>query len=332
MADPNPHRRTARILAFICYIFAGFLLVAGTFFTLAAATMDLSQPPFESVTNARMAVMMASVFIIVALMIILLGWRLQSLFGQQRRQEKLAAKSAVGCLRLGSLGCGLWALPSTFTVLLTGQILATGEPAGLREIFIGSSGFILAIILMLSVAWFISANFVRPGLDEGRRAYGAYLERIQPSLSGLADPATRAYVQEQTMEVLTKLDTTLKSSLLAHLSKSGLLTGATRIVLQDADFRCVDLRSSNLPYADLRGINLEQADLRGAILFEANLYHARLNNADLSRANLQGANLQHADLTDAVLDGTNLLWANLDETIVAPAQLRRARLEKPLRA
>lgn len=329
MADPNPHRGKARVIAFVCYVLAGFVLVAGTFFTLAAATMELTAPGLEGVTNARMAVMVASIFAIIALMISLSGWRIQRLFGQPRRQEKLAARSAVGCLRLGSLGCGLWALPSTFTVLLTGKMLATGEHAGLREIFIGTSGFVLVIILMLSVAWFISANFVRPSLEEGRRAYREYLNRVQPRLSGLADLATRAYVQEQTMEILAKSDSATKSVLLEYLSKAGLLTGATRITLQGADFRGTDLHSINLPRADLHGINLEQAKLQDAFLFEADLKGARLNRADLSRANLQGADLRTADLTDAVLDGANLGGANLEGAFVTPAQLGRARPNQP---
>lgn len=328
MADPNPHRGAARAAAFVCYVLAGFVLVAGAFFTLAAATMELSAPGLKGVTNARMAVMVASIFVIVALMISLSGWRIQRLFGQSRRQERLAAKAAVGCLRLGGLGCGLWALPSTFTVLLTGKMLATGEPAGLREIFVGASGFALAITLMLSVAWFISANFVRPGPEKGRRAYQEYLNRVQPRLAGLADLATRAYVQEQTMEVLAKTDATTKSVLLEYLSKVGLLTGATRITLQGADFRSADLHSINLPRADLHGINLEHAKLQDAILFEANLNGARLNKADLSRANLQGADLRAADLTDAVLDGANLRGADLGGATVTPAQLGRARLEQ----
>jgi hypothetical protein len=331
MSDPNPQRRTARIIAFGCYILAGLVLVVGTFFTLAAATVDLSGMRLEHVTNGRMAVMTASVFIIVALMFVLLGRRIQSLFGQRHRQDKLAARSAVGCLRLGSLGCVLWALPSTLTVLLTGKILATGDPAGLREIFVGSSGFILAIILMLSVAWFISTNFVSPNA-EGGRAYQSYVARVQPKLSGLADPATRAYVQEQTFGIMKKLDKTAWGILMEYLSSSGLLNGNTRITLQDADFRGVDLHAINLPRADLSGINLEQAKLQDAFLFEANLSRVRLNGADLSRANLQGADLRQADLTDAVLDGANLSGADLTGAIFTDSQLGRARTGQPSEA
>jgi hypothetical protein len=315
-------------VAFVCYVLAGFVVVAGIFFTIVAASMELPAPGLEAVTNARMAVMVASIFAIIALMVSLLGWRIQRLFGQPRRQEKLAAKSAVGCLRQGSLGCGLWALPSTFTVLLTGKMLATDEPAGLREIFVGTSGFALVIILMLSVAWFISATFVRTSPEEGRRIYQEYLGRVQPRLPGLADLATRAYVQEQTIEVLAKLDMTSKRFLLEYLSRMGLLTGVTRITLQTADFRGVDLYSINLPRADLHGINFEHAKLQDAFLFEADLNGARLNKADLSRANLQDADLRMADLTGAVLDGANLRGADLGGALVTPAQLGRARLEQ----
>src|SRR5215213_2743478 len=160
MAELNPHRRVARIFAFSCYILAGLVLVSSVFFTLAAATVDISpMPSLKDVTNARLAIMVASMFVIIALMIALLGWRIQRLFGQRHRKEKLVAKSTVGCLRLGSLGCGLWALPSTLTALTTGVMLATGEPVGITDIFVGLSGFILAIILMQSVAWFVSTNF-----------------------------------------------------------------------------------------------------------------------------------------------------------------------------
>jgi hypothetical protein len=325
MTELNPHRRGARIFAFSCYILSGLVLLAGVFFTLGASSTDVSQLPFET-TNQRMALVVASMFTIIALMIALFGWRVQSLFGQRRRKEKLPARSAVGCLRLGSLGCALWMLPSLLTALATGLQPLTNERVGVTDIFVGMSTSILAIILMLSVAWFITVNFVNPSAKERLRAYQEYRQFVESNLPGLADPQTRAVVQEQTMEVLAKLDTTLKSTLLDYLSQSGLLTGNTAISLRHADFRRVDLGSISLPRADLREINLEQATLQGAILFEANLYKAKLKKADLTRANLQGANLQQADLTGAVLEGTNLLGADFDRKSLTPGQLKQARL------
>jgi hypothetical protein len=258
-------------------------------------------------------------------MIVLSGWRIQSLFGRERLPDKPVARSVVACLRLGSLGCGLWGLLSIFAMLLTGKILATGGPADWREIFAGPFGYVLAIILMLSVAWFISANIVRPNRGERRRAYETYVELTQSLLPKLAEPETRAYIQEQTIEILPKLDSTLKSNLLEYLSQSRLLTGDTRIALRKADFRGVDLRSISLPRADLSGINLEQANLQGAMLFEVNLNKARLKGADLSHAILQGANLQQADLSGAVLNGTNLRGAKYAESAITPEQRRLAK-------
>lgn len=324
MAQFNPHRKTSRIFAIVCYVLAALVLVAGIFFTLVGAMMDISQFKLKGVTNQRMAVMLASMFLIITLMIGLLGWRTQRLFGQRLRQDKLGAKSAVGCLRLGSLGCGLWALPSTVCVLITGTMLSDSEPAGVRDIFIGTSGFIFAIFLMLAIAWFISANYAHLNPEERRRAYSAYQYAIQPYLTQLAEPEARIFVQEQTMEILEKLDTSLKSTLLVFLGQSGLLSGDTRLALQGADFRGVDLSSINLPGANLQEIDLERAVMRSASLFRANLQRARLKNADLSGANLQEADLREADLSGAVLEGTNLTDANLTGAKLRPEQLHHA--------
>lgn len=327
MIETNPHRRVARVIAFTCYGLAGLVLVASIPFLLAAATADLTKASIENVTNVRMVIMIGSMFTIVILIIVLLGWRVQRLFGQHRREEKLAAKSAVGCLRLGSLGCGLWALPSTFGVLISGKMLSTGEPAGLQDLFIGSSMFVLAIILMMSIAWFISRNFATLDSEERKHVYQTYLSSIQPRLTSIDDSETRAYLQDQTMAVLPKLDTTLKGTLLEDLSKAKLLTGNTRIELSRADFRGVDLSLSSLSHADLREIDLEAAKLRGAMLFRANLSKANLKNSDLSRARLQEANLRQADLTEAVLKGAKLRGANLTETVLLRANLSDANLE-----
>lgn len=303
MAEPNLYQLRANVVAWVCYIVAAVVLLIGVLFTLGAALTDLSQTPFKMGTNAQYAALTASMFTIFALIIALCGRRVKSIFGQPHRQEKLAAKSAVGCLNLGSLGCGLWSLLSAAMVLVSGTTFLNGEPAGWKEIFMGSIGYVLFIALMLVIARFITVYIVRPHL-ESRGAYKAYLERIQPLLVSMANPETRDFVQARTMEVLPKLDATHKSILLTYLSRSGLLKGPTRIVLRDADFSCVDLRSADLPGADLSGINLEQASLQGARLYGANLSGAKLNRANLSRANLQNANLQGADLTDTVMDRT----------------------------
>jgi hypothetical protein len=324
MAQLNPHRKIARSFALACYVLAALVLMAGIFFTFIGAMMDMSQLKLEGVTNRRMAVMLASMFLIMTLMITLVGWRAQSLFGQRLRKDKLAAKSAVGCLRLSGLGCGLWALPSTVSVVITGTMLSNSEPAGLRDVFIGTSGFIFAIFLMLAIAWFISANYARLNSEERRGAYNAYQNAIQPYLTHLDEPEARTFVQEQTMEILEKLDTSLKSTLLVFLGQSGLLSGDKRLALQGTDFRHVDLSSINLPGANLQDLDLERAVLRSASLYKANLQRARLKNADLSSANLQEADLREADLTGATLEGTNLTDANLSGAKLTREQLHHA--------
>ena len=328
MSEMNPHRQIARIFAFLCYFFAGLLVVAGIVFTVAVALTDLSVLPLKVGTNRQMAFISASIFLVIAGMITLFGLRVQKLFGQQRRQEKLAAKSAVGCLRLGSLGCGLWSLISVSMTAIIGKLLPTGEPAGAREAFVGSSGAILIILVMLSVAWFISVNYVRLRPDEVSRVYDAYRNDMKSLLVKMAEPETRAYAQQRTMEVLGLLDAPLKSRLLEFLSESGLLTGDTPISMRHADFRRIDLRSISLPRADLQEVNLEHATLHGAILFEVNLRKANLRKADLSRANLQKADLRQADLTEAMLENTNLSGADLTGAKVTLMQLEQAHLEK----
>lgn len=280
----------------------------------------------EGLTNAKMTVMVGSIFAIVVLMLVLLGWRVQKVFGQHRRADKPVARAAVGCLRLGSLGCGLWALPSGIGVIFTGQLLSTGEPAGVQDLFVGASAFIIAITLMLSIAWFISVNVVRLNDQDRWRIYQIYMDVVQAELSRIADPEIRAGLQEYTLDLLPKLNLTLKGTLLGDLSRLGLLTGSTRIVLRHADFRGVDLRLINLPEANLSEINLEGARLEGALLSKVNLSKARLRRCNLSRARLQESNLQQADLTEAVLTDAKLRAANLSGAVLKETDLRGADL------
>src|SRR5205085_955625 len=101
MIEANPHRRVARIFAFLCFVVSGFLTCISVFFILAAANMDLTQMRgLEGVTNARMTVMIGSIFGIWIFIIALLGWRIQKVFGNDRRNEKPAARAAVESLRL----------------------------------------------------------------------------------------------------------------------------------------------------------------------------------------------------------------------------------------
>lgn len=370
MIELNPYRKAARIFAFVCYALAGIVLVIGFFFTAGAATIDVKELPFPDVTNTRLAIMTASMFLIIALMISLVGWRVQSLLAQPRLPEKPAARMIVSCLRLGSLGWGLWSLMSSASVLAMGANPWQGEATDAQLLVVGTSTSVLLIFAMLSVAWFIHRNHTKTTLQDRRRLYHTHLRDIQTRLPQLADPQVRSYVQERTKEVFTKLDPPLKAGLLNFLSDSCLLTGDSRIVLQGVDFRSLNLLSINLPRVDLRGVDLEQAMLHGASLYEVNLQDVNLKNADLSQAiiqwgdlrradlkganlsganlersdlrdadlqnanlqdaNLQQADLRHADLTGALLKDANLHGANLTGAIVTPEQYEQARLKETL--
>ena len=328
MIEVNPYRRLARTVAFICYVVAGLLFCVGVFLTWAAANQHMTYiPGYEGMTNDRFAVVVATMFGAWILMIVLLGWRVQRVFGQHRRTEKPVARAAVGCLRLSSIGCVLWPLAGALGIIFAGQVPTTSRPIGLPDLLVAVSIVIVVITLLLSVSWFISANVLRLNAQERRRAYQVYLHALHTELPRVTDPEIRAFLQEQTFYVLTKLDQPLKGTLLKDLCKSNLLNGSTRIVLHNADFRGADLRSSDLPEADLREINLEEARLEGALLSKVNLYRARLKKCDLSRARLQEANLQEADLTQAVLTGAKLRAANFRRTILEAANLSHANLQ-----
>lgn len=328
MIEANPHRRTARTLAFIWYIIAGCVAGGGLILLSALALTDVNQVRSGDITKGQLLIVMATMFASIILIIVLLGWRIQRLFGQDRRQEKIVARSLVGCLRLSSIGCASWTIPTVFSLIFGSTLISTGKPATGWDVIAGCSFFAGAIALMLTIAWFISANFVRLNDEERRNAYQTYLNLLKSRLPGMVDPQIRAYMQAQTLHVLTKLDTTLKSTLLEDLSKSNLLNGNTRISLSRLDFRRIDLRLSSLPEADLREINLDDAMLEGVMLSRANLFRAKLKRVNLSHARLQEANLEQADLTEAVLREAKLRGANLAGTVLKKANLTFANLQR----
>ncbi|PYP90018.1 MAG: hypothetical protein DMF61_02125 [Blastocatellia bacterium AA13] len=326
MLELNPHRKTAVAVAFALYSLAGLVLLAGVFFTIASAYIDPSEFGRPGITNQHLIVVSAGMFLLMATMLILLARRVQVLFGTRIRQEKVAVKSAVACLTLGSWGCGLWTVLASVITAMLGKLL-TGDPAGIREIFIGASGSAVLIIIMRAVAWFISTNYVPPKSEEMKRAFEKYRDDIKLRLLTINDPATRAYMQEQTKEILDKLDVSLKSVLFGFLMESGLLWGQERITISGADFRGVDLRSFSFPRADLREVNLERANLLGVPLFQVDLHRANLREAELGRAFLQNANLQNANLTRASLKAANMTEADLSGAILKDATLEGAILE-----
>ncbi|HKR11581.1 MAG TPA: pentapeptide repeat-containing protein [Pyrinomonadaceae bacterium] len=327
MIEINPYRRIARTFAFICYVIAAAVFGGGIFFSIVALTQTMDHVREEGITNARFALIVATMFATWTLMIFLFGWRVQRVFGQHRRTEKPVPRAAVGCLRLSSLGCLLWMAPGLMFIIFTGRSMFIGRVGSAAEWLVVAGNVAVVIILMFVVSRFITANFLALNDQERLRAYQAYLNAVQVESPRIADPEIRAFLQKQTSYVLPKLDHILKGTLLKDLSRLNLLTGSTRIVLHKADFRRADLCSSDLPEADLQEINLEEAQLEGALLSRINLSKARLKKSNLSRARLQEANLQQADLTEAVLSDAKLRAADLHGTTLEKANLSQANLQ-----
>lgn len=326
-SEISPRKRRAFVVAILCYGAAMVALGMGLLFAIAAASMEPMPPAYNDAPRLLVAPLVAAPFLIIATLLVLLGRYVHALFARRHPPRNIRDLMTVGCLRLGGLGCSLWAVLSACITLVTGRVLATGEQMNLRQIFSALLMFFLVILAMLAVARFISEISRHVKAEKSKRAYRAYQDAVRPYLHGLAEPETRAFLQELTTEVLGALDATMKSTLLIFLGESGLLEGNARIVLDSADFSYANLASNSLPRTSLRGINLGQAMLDGCILFEADLRNAKLDNAELSYANLYGANLRHADLTGAVLEKTNLHDADLTEARVTAYQLRRARLK-----
>lgn len=322
----NPYKTVARVVALMLYFLAGVTMFIGIFFVLGAATADLSTLPLKGFTNFSAATFMACMFLFISCMELALGVQIKRLFGQRRPVDKLAANSVVGCLSLSSLGCGGWMLLSTIATLIAGKFLYNNEPATLGTMLVGLSGPAIVVLVMLSIAWFIRANFGQLTPLDRNRIYESYRRIVQNLRPRISEPDTFAYLQELTLHVFSKLDRSLKGKLLVLLSESRLLTGNTRLNLKGTDFRGANLNAASLPEAVLQGIDMTGASLQGASLFKVDLRESILRGVDLTRANLQGADLRRADLTDAVLDDSILTDAVLVQSQVTMQQLKCARL------
>lgn len=327
-SEMSPRKRRAFAVIYWCYATSVWALGMGAFFAIAASLIGPPLPEFNNTPRLLLGLLGAAPFLILATLLLLFGRYVQTLFARRHPPRQIRDLMSVGCLKIGSLGCGLWAVLSTCTVLVTGGVLlATGKQSSPGEILAALFTSFLMILMMLSAARLISEVSRHVKAENSRRAYRAYQDAVRPHLHEMAEPETRAFLQELTTEILGRLDATLKSTLLIFLGESGLLEGNARIVLDGADFSHINLASNSLPRTSLRGINFGQAMMEGCILFESDLRNAKLNNTELSYANLYGANLRQADLTGAVLEKTNLHDADLTEAKVTVAQLRWARLK-----
>ena len=124
----------------------------------------------------------------------------------------------------------------------------------------------------------------------------------------------------RTLTVLSRLDSSRKSSLLQFLSESDLIriisfSGANLdgVHLEFANLECANLEKATLVRANLSFSQLTRAILNNANLTEAKLAYVQLQEASMLFTNLNKAVLYKADLKGAKLDCSDLSEASLDE-------------------
>lgn len=322
---PNPHKTLGRTVALICFFLAGVILFAGVFFVIAAATVGLTDLPLGNFTNQQLAGVTAALFLMIALVLVLTGRHIWRLWGNEHQLEKASAKTTVGCLLISSLGCGLWAILSSTITLLSGVMLLTNAPAGLQEVLVASSGFIIAIIVMLLIAGYIWRFHVRLQPTEQERLQNAYFADLQMQSTQMDSREYKAYVQAQTLWLLPRIDAARKRAVIQFLYNASLLRGDDAIQLIGANLRRVDLQKLELSTLNLQGADLQGANLQNANFGRANFHKADLRQTNCSYSNFYQANLWEADLRQANLTGVDFKEANLTAAKMTAAQQKTVR-------
>ncbi|MBX3013620.1 MAG: pentapeptide repeat-containing protein [Caldilineaceae bacterium] len=321
----NPHKTLGRTFALFFCCLSGATLFLGAFFVVAAATVELAGLPLGTFTNPQLAGVTAALFLIIALALLLTGRHIWRLWGHEQKPEKAGAQTTVGCLLISSLGCGLWAVLSAVITLLSGLMLMTGATAGWQDVLVASSGFVIAIIVMLLMAGYIQRFHVRLQPTEQEQALTNYVTNIQQKMSDLGIVESKAYVQTQTLALLPQLDANRKRTVIKFLYDLGCLRGAEAIQLNGANLRGVDLQKLELPQLNVQGADLQGANLQQANFGRANFHKANLRKANCSYSNFYQANLWAADLRQATLTGVDFKEANLTAATITLAQQRSVR-------
>jgi hypothetical protein len=91
------------------------------------------------------------------------------------------------------------------------------------------------------------------------------------------------------------------------------------------DYRCANLRGS-----DMGGISLEHADFRAADLQGVNFSGCNLRYSDFRGANVSGANFQNASLYGAKMQGAEAFNADFRNSDLRLANFRGAYLDKAM--
>ena len=318
----NPHKRLGRTVAILCFVLTGMLLFCGAFFVVAAATADLATLPLDNVTNNQLAILAAATALIPAVIALLMGYQIWRVWGSDQRQEKAGPRTAVGCLLTSSLGCGLWAILSAAMTLLTGRLLMNDAPAGMPEVLIGASGFVIAIIVMLLIAGYLWRFYVRLQPAEQERIQNVYFADLQAKMTQMGSLEAKAYVQTQTVWLLPQIDPARKRAVIQFLYDYDFLRGEHAIQLSGANLKQVDLRQLELPHLNLQGADLQGANLQNTNLYNANLRNTNLRQADCRNSNFYQADLSQADLRQAELAGAIFRAANFTAAKVTAAQLK----------
>lgn len=321
----NPHKTLGRTLALICFFLAGATLFAGVFFVIAAATVEITDLPLGNLTNQQLAGVTAALFSLIALAFGLTGRHIWRLWGHEQQPEKAGAKTTVGCLLISSLGCGLWAVLSGVITLLSGVMLMTKVPASLQEVLVASSGFVIAIIVMLLIAGYIQRFHVRLQPAEQERIQHAYFANLEMQSTQMDARDYKVYVQAQTLWLLPRIDAARKRAVIQFLYNASLLRGDDSIQLSGAKLRGVDLQKLDLPNLNLQGADLQGANLQHGNFARANFHKANLRQANCSYSNFYQANLWAADLRRATLTGGDFKEANLTAAKMTAAQQKAVR-------
>jgi hypothetical protein len=304
MFEENKSKFAARLIGLLFILSSIFVLIVGLFFAVAALETVPAELPkvLQNASQLELAALTYAMFFIIALVLFWVGIEILVLYGREYKQDRLGAKTVVGCLSITGLGCLLWGILALAVTSITGYILMTGEPAKMGDNLVGFSSFLFFVFIIGLIDVFVWFFYVKLSPNERENILKDYLKDIrskiyflnnQPELISEELKFELLNLRKITLHVLKKLDATRKGRLLESLYNLDLIRKRSnpKIVLHDADFKQANLQGANLVEADLENINFKYADFTEADLRDANLKGANLKNANLLRANLARANL-----------------------------------------
>jgi hypothetical protein len=334
MFEENKSKFAARLIGLFFILSGIFVLIVGLFFMAAALETDFTELPkvLQNASQLELAALIYAMFFIIALVLFWVGIEILVLYGREYKQDRLGAKTVVGCLSITGLGCLLWGILALAVTSITGYVLMTAEPATIGDKLVGFSSFLVFVFIIGLIDVFVWFFYVKLSPNERENILNDYLKHIRSKIS-LLNKQSELMLEELlkfellnlskiTLNVLKKLDTTRKGRLLESLYNLDLIrkTSNPNICLHGADFKRANLQRINLVEADLENINFKYADFTEADLRDANLKGANLKDANLLRANLARANLLGAKVHVKSLEKA----ASLENTTL-PDRIKKSR-------